>query len=62
MSGYPELVEKQGVENSYDLAPRARIFRRDANNATTLEQVKKLMRYNNYLNDEKVILDHHLVK
>ena len=30
-SGYPDLVAKQGTSECYDLAPRARIFRRDAN-------------------------------
>ena len=38
-------------EFSYDLAPRARIFRRDANKANNLTSVQKLMRYNNYLKD-----------
>ena len=51
-SGNAEMAKIRGSAESYDLAPRARIFRRDANNATSLEQVKKLMRYNNYLNDE----------
>ena len=51
MSGYPELVEAQGEENSYDLAPRARIFRRDANTVSDLESYKAFLRYNNYKND-----------
>ena len=29
VSGYPELVKKYGPEYSYQLAPRAKIFRRD---------------------------------
>eukprot|EP01084_Bolivina_argentea_P255919 430647_1 len=51
MSGYPELVEKQGAVNSYDLDPRARIFRRDANSISDLESYKSFLRYNNYQND-----------
>eukprot|EP00490_Sorites_sp_Unknown_P029332 CAMPEP_0114659680 /NCGR_PEP_ID=MMETSP0191-20121206/18316_1 /TAXON_ID=126664 /ORGANISM="Sorites sp." /LENGTH=258 /DNA_ID=CAMNT_0001885597 /DNA_START=873 /DNA_END=1649 /DNA_ORIENTATION=+ len=50
-SGYPELVKSKGVVNSYDLAPRARIFRRDSNSVTDLESYTKLMRYNNYKED-----------
>merc|ERR1712154_749649 len=48
MSGYPALVAAHGVENSYDLAPRARIFRRDANGVSNLEEYKALLRYNDY--------------
>eukprot|EP00484_Ammonia_sp_Unknown_P028596 CAMPEP_0197037422 /NCGR_PEP_ID=MMETSP1384-20130603/14642_1 /TAXON_ID=29189 /ORGANISM="Ammonia sp." /LENGTH=534 /DNA_ID=CAMNT_0042467725 /DNA_START=20 /DNA_END=1621 /DNA_ORIENTATION=- len=51
MSGYPELVEKQGVANSYDLAPRARIFRRDANSVSDLDSFKAFLRYNDYKQD-----------
>lgn len=51
MSGYPELVASNGVSESYDLAPRARIFRRDANNVDSLESYKAILRYNNYKND-----------
>ena len=32
VSGYPELVKKYGPEYSYQLAPRAKIFRRDESN------------------------------
>ena len=51
-SGYPQMVSKTGVENSYDLAPRARIFRRDANKVSNLQEFNRLLRYNNYLNDQ----------
>ena len=50
-SGYPQLVDSHGVENSYDLAPRARIFRRDANEIQDLESYKAFLRYNDYTND-----------
>ena len=32
MSGFPEEVQKEGPEDSHDLAPRAKIFRRDQAN------------------------------
>lgn len=51
-SGFAAEAEIEGPSASYDLAPRARIFRRDANNANNITMIKKLMRYNNYLNDE----------
>jgi len=50
-SGYPELVEKKGVEFSYQMAPRAQIFRRDQGNVVDMESFKYIMRYNNYKND-----------
>lgn len=50
-SGFAAEAEIDGPSASYDLAPRARIFRRDANKANNITMVKKLMRYNNYLND-----------
>ena len=50
-SGYPELVAAHGVENSYDLAPRARLFRRDANSVKDLSDYKAFLRYNNFEND-----------
>jgi len=50
-SGYPAMVESKGVENSYDLAPRARIFRRDANAVSDLQSFGALLRYNNYKED-----------
>eukprot|EP00483_Globobulimina_turgida_P001708 UN01710 len=50
-SGYPGLVEKFGPQESYDLAPRARIFRRDANSVSDLEGTQMFLRYNNYTTD-----------
>ena len=38
-------------QKSYQLAPRATIFRRDAGEVTDLESLKRLMRSNNYQND-----------
>ncbi|KAG5212490.1 hypothetical protein R6Z07F_005183 [Ovis aries] len=50
-SGYPILVKKLGLDYSYDLAPRAKIFRRDQGKVTDMESMKYIMRYNNYKED-----------
>lgn len=50
-SGYPLLVHKLGLDYSYDLAPRAKIFRRDQGNVTNMASMKYIMRYNNYKED-----------
>ncbi|XP_014689697.2 phospholipase B-like 1 [Equus asinus] len=50
-SGYPMLVQKLGLDFSYDLAPRAKIFRRDQGKVTDVESMKYIMRYNNYEKD-----------
>ncbi|XP_019600290.2 phospholipase B-like 1 [Rhinolophus sinicus] len=50
-SGYPMLVQKLGLDYSYDLAPRARIFRRDQGKVTDMASMKYIMRYNNYKED-----------
>ena len=51
LSGYPAIVEKYGVSNSYQLAPRAQIFRRDQGNVVDIPSLEYFMRYNDYLND-----------
>lgn len=45
-SGYPLLVHKLGLDYSYDLAPRAKIFRRDQGTVTDMASMKYIMRYN----------------
>lgn len=50
-SGYPAIVEKFGVTSSYQLAPRAQIFRRDSGNINDVASLQYFMRYNDYLND-----------
>lgn len=45
-SGYPMLVQKLGMEYSYDLASRAKIFRRDHGRVTDTASMKYIMRYN----------------
>ncbi|KAF3816308.1 hypothetical protein GH733_014481 [Mirounga leonina] len=50
-SGYPMLVQKLGLEYSYDMASRAKIFRRDQGDVTDMASMKYIMRYNNYRKD-----------
>ena len=45
-SGYPEVVKKHGTDFSYQLAPRAKIFRRDQATVKDMPTMKKIMRYN----------------
>ncbi|XP_043929904.1 phospholipase B-like 1 isoform X2 [Protopterus annectens] len=51
MSSYPEMVKYYGNKYSYELCPRAKIFRRDQGNVKDMESMKHIMRYNNYLKD-----------
>ena len=46
MSGYPSVVDKHGPGFSYQLAPRAKIFRRDQARVVDMETLKDIMRYN----------------
>jgi len=50
-SGYPEFVKKHGIDFSYQMCPRAKIFRRDQNKVVDFESFKDIMRYNNYKED-----------
>eukprot|EP00941_MAST-03F_sp_MAST-3F-sp1_P001743 g1743.t1 len=50
-SGYQKLVEKFGESWTYQLAPRAKIFRRDNSSVQTLEKLKQILRYNDYKTD-----------
>ena len=40
LSGYPAMVERRGPDYSYDLAPRAKIFRREQSKVQDLEGIK----------------------
>ena len=51
MSGNPELVEEFGDWFSYDMTPRAQIFRRDQSGVSDVDSMIRLMRYNDYQND-----------
>lgn len=46
LSGYTEYVKKYGLDFSYEMAPRAKIFRRDQGKVTDMETMKHIMRYN----------------
>lgn len=46
MSGYNVFVKKYGLDFSYELAPRAKIFRRDQGKVTDMTTMKSIMRYN----------------
>ena len=45
------LINQTGPMLSYSWAPRAQIFRRDANKVSTLDDFKNILRYNNWKND-----------
>ncbi|TRY88416.1 hypothetical protein DNTS_018317 [Danionella cerebrum] len=51
LSGYPLMWKKFGEDFSYDLCPRAKIFRRDQSSVTDLSSLKHIMRYNGYKSD-----------
>mmetsp|Transcript_22079 Transcript_22079/g.43444 ORF Transcript_22079/g.43444 Transcript_22079/m.43444 type:complete len:596 (+) Transcript_22079:294-2081(+) len=50
-SGYASVAAKQGPYFTYELAPRAKIFRRDHNNVHDLASLKEILRSNDYLHD-----------
>ncbi|KAL3876032.1 hypothetical protein ACJMK2_033919 [Sinanodonta woodiana] len=50
-SGYPDFVARHGIDFSYQLAPRAKIFRRDQGKVVDMATMKKIMRYNDYKQD-----------
>ena len=51
MSGYPTFVNQHGLDFSYQMAPRAKIFRRDSQKVTNFGTLKWIMRYNEYKDD-----------
>ncbi|XP_020608826.1 phospholipase B-like 1 [Orbicella faveolata] len=51
LSGYPEFVKKHGLSYSYQLAPRAMIFRRDQGKVVDIKSMKHILRYNDYPHD-----------
>ena len=50
ISGYPEVAATNRSKD-YDNCARAQIFKRDAPNVQNIDQMKALMRYNDYLHD-----------
>jgi hypothetical protein len=57
ISGYPAEFAKHGNEFSYSECARAQIFRRDAPNVQTLDDMKRIMRYNQYQTDDLSLHD-----
>ncbi|XP_071797643.1 phospholipase B-like 1 isoform X1 [Asterias amurensis] len=51
LSGYPAMKAKKGNLYSYQLTPRAEIFRRDNGNVKDMDSLMNVMRYNDYLHD-----------
>lgn len=51
LSGYEGMWKEYGEDFSYDLCPRAKIFRRDQSSVSDLNSLKHIMRYNDYKND-----------
>ncbi|XP_055875484.1 phospholipase B-like 1 [Biomphalaria glabrata] len=51
ISGYPDYVKKFGIDYTYQLAPRAKIFRRDHSKVFDLNSMKSVMRSNDYRRD-----------
>ena len=43
---YPSMVRRYGTDFSYELAPRAKIFRRDAGAVQAFKDMMDIMRYN----------------
>jgi len=50
-TGQAAYAEQQGPQFSYDLDPRARLFRKMANRCNNLTTTQRFMRYNDYEND-----------
>lgn len=46
LSGYGEMWKDYGEDFSYDLCPRAKIFRRDQADVKDLDSLKHIMRFN----------------
>ncbi|XP_041634444.1 phospholipase B-like 1 [Cheilinus undulatus] len=51
LSGYVQMWQEFGEDFSYDLCPRAKIFRRDQANVKDLDSLKFIMRFNDYKKD-----------
>jgi len=57
ISNYTEYYKLYGNDFSYSKCPRAQIFSRDAGKVNTLEQFRRMMRYNNFQNDPLSLQD-----
>lgn len=50
-SGFGGMLQTNGAGWTWELAPRAKIFRRDHGQVQTLSNMMTIMRYNNYVQD-----------
>eukprot|EP00762_Andalucia_godoyi_P001362 ANDGO_04944.mRNA.1 Phospholipase B-like protein B len=50
-SGYPAMAKKYGPVLTWDLAPRAAIFRRDAHNVVDADSIGRFLQYNEWQTD-----------
>ena len=57
MTTDPGMVAKYGLHYSYQLYPRAEIFRRDNGNVIDQSSLQYLMRYNDYQHDPYSLVD-----
>jgi hypothetical protein len=57
LSGLPAEAAQYGAFFTYDMCPRAQIFRRNASDVVDLSSMQRLMRYNNFLNDPLAACD-----
>jgi len=57
ISGYPELYSEYGNQYSWSQCARAQIFRRDAPNVETFNDMKVIMRYNEWQTDPLSLRD-----
>jgi hypothetical protein len=57
ISGYPAYYKKYGNEFSYSECARAQIFQRDAPAVQSMDDMKRIMRYNEYQTDSLSLQD-----
>ncbi|KNC85117.1 hypothetical protein SARC_02672 [Sphaeroforma arctica JP610] len=57
LSGYPAKYMKLGDEFSYDQCPRAKIFKREAPKVNSMDDAKRLIRYNHWQDDPLSLKD-----
>eukprot|EP00698_Gefionella_okellyi_P003534 TRINITY_DN13325_c0_g1_i1.p1 TRINITY_DN13325_c0_g1~~TRINITY_DN13325_c0_g1_i1.p1 ORF type:complete len:531 (-),score=108.45 TRINITY_DN13325_c0_g1_i1:54-1646(-) len=51
ISGYPAMEAKYGTGFSYELCPRAQLFRRDVSRVNDMNAMKTIMQYNDFQKD-----------
>ncbi len=58
-SGYPDVDEKNNQTHGteYQMAPRAKIFRRDHGNVNSIDSLQRILRYNGFGNGDEFAVD-----